>query len=649
MRLTVITCNYFKKYVQREIAKASGVTVYKPFQGWRTTGKKKWYYDENRPWTDAAKAANSPMKRQKPYLLEPISDEDWKIFKGDRTCHIARRTRATAELSWLPVILHHSSGTVNDIVTGAKMPDFCSKAVLCGINLSSGLDGRRMEAASPPRLAPPQLQSAKKWSQRRMRDRRCAGTPHTGSGRGGSTRAFSTQSRFTENQARRSVRARVGVGGRRGEMRLGIGRRYRWNEMSYSTDASQSESTGSTIPEGVLLGLGNPLLDITIYTDTSFLERYGLEANNAIIATDKHQQMFHDMVQNYNPTYIAGGATQNSIRVAQWLLQRHHATTFFGGVGDDNFRHIQEEKAAEVGVKVCYQVHRGKKTGVCGAIITGEDRSLVSELGAAELFEENYLHEARNWSYVEQARLYYIGGFVLPVSPDSVLSIARHCARHHKTLVMNLHATFLAKYFADRSMNLTQYIDYLFGNGEEAAEFSKEAGFDTNDIKEIALKTAALPKANGARPRTVIFTQGKKPTIIAVNGEVKEIPVQPVDPSLIKDTNGCGDAFVGGFLSQLAQNRSLVDSLRCGSYAAKVEVLVGPDKGKHGIVNGIIKERNWVYVEGLNCKYRWVNRTSTNPGAMLKVEKPLLVTSEVSLVDPSDRYNGALSSSSAYN
>ena len=85
MRLTVITFNYFKKYVQREIAKATGVSVYKPFQGrWREIRKSKWHYDENRPWTDAAKAANAPMKRNKSYILEPIADEDWTIFKGDR-------------------------------------------------------------------------------------------------------------------------------------------------------------------------------------------------------------------------------------------------------------------------------------------------------------------------------------------------------------------------------------------------------------------------------------------------------------------------------------------------------------------------------------------------------------------------------------
>jgi len=39
----------------------------------------------------------------------------------------------------------------------------------------------------------------------------------------------------------------------------------------------------------------------------------------------------------------------------------------------------------------------------------------------------------------------------------------------------------------------------------------------------------------------------------------------------------------------------------CGLCLCQVEILVGKDKGKQGLVNCIIKERNWVYVEGLNC------------------------------------------------
>ena len=44
---------------------------------------------------------------------------------------------------------------------------------------------------------------------------------------------------------------------------------------------------------------------------------------------------------------------------------------------------------------------------------------------------------------------------------------------------------------------------------------------------------------------------------------------------------------------------AIVTMVNCFDW--QVEVLVGKDKGKVGMINSIIKERNWVYVEGLNC------------------------------------------------
>lgn len=66
----------------------------------------------------------------------------------------------------------------------------------------------------------------------------------------------------------------------------------------------------------------------------------------------------------------------------------------------------------------------------------------------------------------------------------------------------------------------------------------------------------------------------------------------------------------------------------------RVEILVGKDKGKQGIVNYIVKERNWVCVEGLNCEYRTVNSAGTTQ--VMKTEMPLLVTTQIALVDPTD-------------
>jgi len=62
----------------------------------------------------------------------------------------------------------------------------------------------------------------------------------------------------------------------------------------------------------------------------------------------------------------------------------------------------------------------------------------------------------------------------------------------------------------------------------------------------------------------------------------------------------------------------------------RVEVQVGKDKGKIGIIRQIIEERNWCYVEGLNTEYKY------EEDYCQRQEKPLLTTTQVKLVDPVD-------------
>lgn len=57
-----------------------------------------------------------------------------------------------------------------------------------------------------------------------------------------------------------------------------------------------------------------------------------------------------------------------------------------------------------------------------------------------------------------------------------------------------------------------------------------------------ALQISRGPKVNGARGRTVVFTQGADPTIVAVNGKVQLFPVIRLPKEQIVDTNGAGGA-----------------------------------------------------------------------------------------------------------
>ncbi|EDO43711.1 predicted protein [Nematostella vectensis] len=323
------------------------------------------------------------------------------------------------------------------------------------------------------------------------------------------------------------------------------------------------------LSEGVLLGMGNPLLDISATVDKDFLDKYGLDENNAILAEDKHKPMYQEMIDKFNVDYLPGGATQNSIRIAQWLLGKEtKATSYMGCIGEDAFGKTLTDIATAAGVHVNYLINKEIPTGTCAVCITGKHRSLVANLAAANNYTKSHLDQPENWALVVKANFFYIGGFFLTVSPESIVAVGKYAAETDKLFMMNLSAPFLCQFFKEPMMNAMPYIDILFGNETEALVFAKEQNFKTEDLKEIILKMSKLTKVNEKRSRTVVITHGKKPTLVAQDGEVREFPIIAIKEEDIVDTNGAGDAFVGGYLSQLVLGKPVEECVRCGHWCA---------------------------------------------------------------------------------
>lgn len=322
------------------------------------------------------------------------------------------------------------------------------------------------------------------------------------------------------------------------------------------------------VSEGTLFGIGNPLLDLSANVAEGYLKKYGLKENDAILAEEKHIPMYQELVEYFPVEYIAGGATQNAIKVAQWILGVPRATTFVGCIGQDKFGEILKEKAEEIGVRTAYYIQNKEPTGTCAALLCNYHRSLCAHLAAANLYDKEHLDQPETWALVEKAKYYYIAGFFLTVSQESIIEIAKHAAENGKTFMMNLSAPFLCQFFKDNQVAALPYVDVLFGNETEAATFSKIHNFGAEDLCEIAAKLAAWTKINSTRPRIVVITQGHEKTIVA-NGphDVKKFPIIPIKNEDIVDTNGAGDAFVGGYLSQLVQGKSIEDCIRGAHFA----------------------------------------------------------------------------------
>lgn len=323
---------------------------------------------------------------------------------------------------------------------------------------------------------------------------------------------------------------------------------------------------------GKLMGMGNPLLDISNEVSSDVLAKYDVKVDSAILAEEKHMPIYKELATMEGVQYIAGGATQNSIRVAQWMLGEAGLTAYMGCIGKDEFGQQLKDCAKADGVVVHYMEDSETPTGTCAVLVCDGERSLIANLAAANNFKESHLETDQAKAIIESAEIFYSAGFFLTVSVESLLKVTNHAVANNKIFCLNFSAPFIIDFFADQVAAALPFADFVFSNESEAETYGKKhnLGNEGKDIEAVALAVAAMPKASGVRARTVVFTQGSKETIVAVGGKVTKYAVDPLPAELLVDTNGAGDAFVGGFLAMMVKGEELSKCVEAGHWAAKV-------------------------------------------------------------------------------
>ncbi|KAG5970097.1 hypothetical protein E4U58_000752 [Claviceps cyperi] len=322
-----------------------------------------------------------------------------------------------------------------------------------------------------------------------------------------------------------------------------------------------------------LLCLENPLLDIQAVGDDDLLAKYDLKANDAILAEEKHLPLYEDLLNNYDAKLIAGGAAQNSARGAQYILPPN-SVVYLGGAGDDKYSAIMHDAVKAAGLRVEYRVDKEHKTGRCGVVITGHNRSLCTDLGAANHYDLGHLKKPEIWSLVENAEVFYVGGYHFTVCPPAIMELAKQAAEKNKIFVLSLSAPFIPQFFKDPVDASAPYWDYVIGNETEAAAYAESHDLPSKEPMHVAMYLANLPKENGKRKRVAIITQGTEPTLVAIQGEdqIKEFPVHAISKEQINDTNGAGDAFAGGLLAGIMQGKDLATSVDMGQWLARLSI-----------------------------------------------------------------------------
>ncbi|KRZ90086.1 Adenosine kinase 2 [Trichinella sp. T8] len=305
---------------------------------------------------------------------------------------------------------------------------------------------------------------------------------------------------------------------------------------------------------GVLVGIGNPLLDLEADVPPEFLKKWKLKEDDAVLCNDKLIPILLPVAQH---------------KILCWMIGKPHSVTYFGCIGGDHFGHVLRVKAEEVGMNAVYQIRPKEKTGTCATCIVGQSRSLCAHLAAANLFSVDYLELQENWKLIEKARYFYVAGFFMSSCLPAIYKIAEHADNASKYFMMNLSATFICSTMKEHFVRLFPYIDVLFGNEKEAFEIAKALGFESQCLKEVVICIANIEKASN-RSRLVVVTQGPKPKLLASGSMFQTYPVPQLADERIVDTSGTGDAFVGGFLSQFIAERSIEECVGAGIWASQV-------------------------------------------------------------------------------
>jgi adenosine kinase len=106
---------------------------------------------------------------------------------------------------------------------------------------------------------------------------------------------------------------------------------------------------------------------------------------------------------------------------------------FFGCVGKDKNAEILQEANKKAGLQYAYRYDEEQPTGKCGVVITGHNRSMVTDLAAANCYKLEHLKE--NWNIVEKSKRFFVGGFHLTVCVPAIMALAEEAAKADKVSI----------------------------------------------------------------------------------------------------------------------------------------------------------------------------------------------------------------------
>ena len=317
-----------------------------------------------------------------------------------------------------------------------------------------------------------------------------------------------------------------------------------------------------------VFGIGNALVDCVILVTEKFLEENNIEKGVMTLVDDEKQKSIIEKIKNSDPFIQSGGSVTNSVYTLSQLGGSGYQSFL---ISDDEHGKLFLEDLNKSGINISnesYYLGKGM-TGSCLVLTTPDaERTMNTCLAVSS----KYSIENINFDDLAISRYLYIEGYLVTseLAIDAIKKSIAFCKKNDVKISLTFSDLSMVKYFKDKFDEiLTEKIDLLFCNKEEALTFTGESDFDK--CCSILLKLSD----------TVVITNGKEgSSIITISQKIKikPHPVQAID------TVGAGDTFAGAFLYGINNGLDFENAGNLASkLSSKVVTKLGPRLDKEVI------------------------------------------------------------------
>ncbi len=299
-----------------------------------------------------------------------------------------------------------------------------------------------------------------------------------------------------------------------------------------------------------LLGISNAIVDVLAHVENGFLEQIGAAPGSMTLIDEARAHEIYDMMGP--ATEMSGGSVANTVA---GFANLGGSAAYIGRVRDDQLGAIFNHDMRALGVDIrLAPAADGAPTARSHILITADGQRTMqtylgacTELGVSDVTEQT----------VGAPKAVLIEGYVwdIPEGPALAKAAMDIASRNGTKVALSLSDSFCVERHRDSfEAAVRDGVDIVFADEDEINVLVGTSSFE------------ATLEAIADFDNLFVMTRSEKGSVIVHGDEHVEQPAIPVEK--VVDSTGAGDAYTAGFLYGWANDESLADCAKIGTYCA---------------------------------------------------------------------------------